>query len=64
MLAGHLAPALAALSPRDQELVTLVVWEGPTIAQAATVLGIRADAARARYSRARRTLRSHLGTWA
>ncbi|TFD74329.1 hypothetical protein E3T54_15765 [Cryobacterium sp. Sr8] len=45
-------------------MVTLVVWEGLTIAQAATVLGIRADAARARYSRARRTLRSHLGTWA
>lgn len=53
--------ALATLSPRDQELVCLVVWEGLTITQAATVLGIRADAARARYSRARRTLRSRLG---
>lgn len=54
--------ALSTLSRRDQELVTLVVWEGLTIAQAATVLGIRAEAARARYSRARRALRTHLGT--
>lgn len=52
--------ALASLAPRDQELVSLVVWEDLTIAQAATVLGIRADAARARYSRARRALRARL----
>jgi len=52
--------ALASLSVRDRELVTLVVWEGLTIAQAAVVLGIKPDAARARYSRARRTLRKHL----
>lgn len=35
--------------------------EGLTLTQAATVLGIRAEEARARYSRARRTLRSRLG---
>jgi RNA polymerase sigma-70 factor (ECF subfamily) len=52
--------ALASLSPRDQELVSLVVWEDLTVAQAASVLGIRADAARARYSRARRALRARL----
>lgn len=56
--------ALAALSPRDQELVTLIVWEGFSITEAATVIGIRADAARARYSRARRSLRACLGEWA
>ncbi len=50
--------ALASLPKRDQELVSLIVWEGFTITQAATVIGIRADAARARYSRARRTLRA------
>ena len=52
--------ALASLSLRDRELVTLVVWEDLTIAQAAVALGIKPDAARARYSRARRTLRTHL----
>lgn len=52
--------ALATLPERDRELVTLVAWEGLTVAQAAVVLGIRADAARARYSRARRRLRAHL----
>jgi RNA polymerase sigma-70 factor (ECF subfamily) len=52
--------ALASLSPRDQELVALVVWDNFTIAQAAAVLGIRAEAARARYSRARRALRARI----
>ena len=52
--------ALASLSPRDQELVTLIAWEELTVTQAAAVLGIRADAARARYSRARRALRIRL----
>ena len=52
--------ALAALSPRDQELVTLVVWEGLSVAEAGGILGIRPEAARARYSRARRALRAHL----
>lgn len=52
--------ALAALTPRDRELVTLVVWDGLTIAEAGAVVGIRPDAARARYSRARRKLRTRL----
>lgn len=56
--------ALASLSARDRELVTLVAWEELTVAQAAAVLGIKAEAARARYSRARRTLRSRLGAGA
>lgn len=53
--------ALASLSARDQELVTLVVWEGLSIAEAGRVLGIRPEAARARYSRARGKLRAYLG---
>jgi RNA polymerase sigma-70 factor (ECF subfamily) len=52
--------ALASLSARDQELVTLVAWEGLSIAEAGSALGIRPDAARARYSRARRNLRARL----
>jgi RNA polymerase sigma-70 factor (ECF subfamily) len=52
--------ALASLPARDQELVTLVVWEGLSIAEAGGVLGIRPEAARARYTRARRRLRTRL----
>lgn len=52
--------ALGSLSVRDQELVTLVVWEGLSIADAGGVLGIRPEAARARYSRARKNLRTRL----
>jgi RNA polymerase sigma factor (sigma-70 family) len=52
--------ALAQLSARDQELVTLVAWEGLSVADAGGVLGLRPEAARARYSRARRKLRVHL----
>ncbi|TFC63078.1 RNA polymerase sigma factor [Cryobacterium sp. TMB1-7] len=52
--------ALASLSARDQELVTLVVWEGLSIAEAGIIIGIRPEAARARYSRARRSLRTRL----
>jgi RNA polymerase sigma-70 factor (ECF subfamily) len=52
--------ALASLSVRDRELVTLVVWEGLSVAEAGGIIGIRPEAARARYSRARRSLRSHL----
>lgn len=52
--------ALASLSRRDQELICLIAWEGFGVAEAGAVLGLRADAARARYSRARRRLRAEL----
>ena len=43
--------------PRDQvELVTLVHWEGFTVVEAATVLGISESTARGRYQRARANL--------
>jgi RNA polymerase sigma-70 factor (ECF subfamily) len=46
--------ALAALAPRDRELLLLVAWEGLSTADAARVLGIRANTCSARLSRARR----------
>ncbi len=46
------AEALRLLSPRDQELIRLVVWDGLPVADAGRALGIRPGAARTRYSRA------------
>lgn len=54
--------ALSSLPERDRELVCLIAWEGLGVAEAGAVLGLRPDAARARYSRARRRLRAHLET--
>lgn len=53
--------ALSELRAQEADLLTLTAWEGLTIAQAAEVVGIRPDAARARISRARRKLRHLLG---
>lgn len=58
--ASGLQAALLELSNSDRELVLLIAWEGFSLADAAALLGIRADAARARYSRARRRLSSQL----
>lgn len=52
--------ALDSLSSRDGELVRLIVWDGFGVAEAGAILGIRAGAARSRYSRARARLREHL----
>jgi RNA polymerase sigma factor (sigma-70 family) len=59
-LRAELVTALASLKEVDRELVLLVAWEGLTVDAAAGVLGIKAPAARARYSRARAKLRSVL----
>ncbi|KGJ75672.1 hypothetical protein GY21_09485 [Cryobacterium roopkundense] len=59
-LVSEAIDALAPLSARDQELVTRLAWEGISIAEAGSALGIRPDAARARYSRARRNFRTRL----
>jgi RNA polymerase sigma-70 factor, ECF subfamily len=56
----ELREALAELPERDRELVLLVAWEGFGVAEAGAVLGLRADAARQRYSRARSRLRDRL----
>ena len=57
---GELEEVLASLPDRDRELVLLVAWEGFGVAEAGEVLGLRPEAARARYSRARARLRSML----
>lgn len=56
----ELRDALARLSEKDREIVLLVAWEGFSVADAGRVIGLRADAARARYSRARARLRENL----
>lgn len=52
--------AVLALPRREQDLVALVHWEGFTVTEAATVLGIRPGTAQMRYSRARARLRMSL----
>jgi RNA polymerase sigma-70 factor (ECF subfamily) len=49
--------ALKLLSAKDRELVTLIVWDGLGVAEAGATLGLKPDAARSRYSRARSRLR-------
>lgn len=56
----ELRAALARLESRDRELVLLVAWEGFGVAEAGAVLGLKPDAARQRYSRARARLRELL----
>jgi RNA polymerase sigma-70 factor (ECF subfamily) len=60
LVESELGDALAALRTDDRELVLLVAWEGFSLVDAARVLGIRSEAARARYSRARKRLRASL----
>jgi DNA-directed RNA polymerase specialized sigma24 family protein len=59
-LLGDLAEPLL-LKDVDRELIGLVVWEGFTIADAAAIVGLRPDAARARYGRAWAKLCRQLG---
>ena len=48
--------ALADLPEDDQELITLVNWDGFTINDAAAVMGLPASTARSRYARAKARL--------
>jgi RNA polymerase sigma-70 factor (ECF subfamily) len=52
--------ALDAIPADQSELVRLVLWEGFTLGEAASILGIRASTARGRYQRARAQLRELL----
>lgn len=54
--------ALSALGERDREALLLVGWEGLEPAQAARVLGVRANTFAARLSRARRRFARELST--
>jgi RNA polymerase sigma factor (sigma-70 family) len=58
---ANLIGALARLSQTDAQLVTLVLLEGYSAVEAATVLGITAGAVRTRVHRARAALRTALG---
>jgi RNA polymerase sigma-70 factor (ECF subfamily) len=60
-LAPELYTALRALPPKDQELLMLVHRDELTPMQAGRVMGISANAARLRLSRARARLRDRLG---
>jgi RNA polymerase sigma-70 factor (ECF subfamily) len=52
--------ALAELSDRDRELLTLVAWDGLSAAEAARVVGCSPATARVRLHRARRRLAAKL----
>ncbi|MDO5681863.1 MAG: sigma-70 family RNA polymerase sigma factor [Propionibacteriaceae bacterium] len=49
--------ALEGLPEADRELIRLVIWDGFGVAEAGQVLGLRPDAARKRYQRAKERLR-------
>lgn len=57
-----LLAALARLKPADRELVTLVHWDGFTLAECSALLDQRPATTRSRYSRARARLRALLLT--
>lgn len=61
-LALDVRAAIAALPIKQRELVELVHWEGMTLADAATVVGINASTARGRYAKARQTLEATLAS--
>ena len=52
--------ALEAIPDDQSELVRLVLWDGFTVPEAATILGISETTARGRYQRARARLRELL----
>lgn len=56
--------AVAGLDPKQAELVRLVHWDGFSITEAATLLGVNASTARGRYAAAKEELRARLGTHA
>lgn len=56
----ELAEAWHRLTPAEQEVLALAVWEDLTSPQAGKVLGISAAAYRVRLTRARRALAQHL----
>jgi RNA polymerase sigma-70 factor (ECF subfamily) len=58
--APALEAALASLSRRDREVLELVAYDGLAPAEAAIALGISANAARVRLSRARRAVQASL----
>jgi RNA polymerase sigma-70 factor (ECF subfamily) len=56
----ELTNAMQALKPADRELLILIVWDGLPVSAAGAILGLKPEAARARYSRTRKKLRHSL----
>lgn len=56
----ELVNALVGLPGKQRELVQLIVWDGFGVAEAGALLGLRANAARAAYARAKKKLRETL----
>lgn len=52
--------AVARLAPEHRELVMLIHWDGLSLAEAASVLGLNASTTRGRYAAARQALRGAL----
>lgn len=59
-LRAHVRALVCSLSERDQEIVTLVHWEGFNLEQVAVILSVRSSTVRSRYARARARLKSLL----
>lgn len=57
----ELAAALRALGTMDQQLISLVVFEGYSVTAAATILGLTTSAAKTRMHRARERLKAATG---
>ncbi|RYP86753.1 sigma-70 family RNA polymerase sigma factor [Nocardioides guangzhouensis] len=58
--ANAVRDAVLRLPPRHREIVTLVHWDGFTLAEAAEVLGLNQSTARSRYAAARTKLKNAL----
>lgn len=54
--------AVDALPAEQRELITLVHWEGFTVAESAEILRLNASTARSRYARAKEQLAAELGS--
>lgn len=52
--------ALSTIPANQSELIRLILWDGFTLPEAATILGIKESTARGRYQRARTLLRDML----